>query len=199
MENVNMDDIEFVSVKIAELLKQYDIKEERYKSRYKALYDDITNYIEALDLKDTQVVLNKNSLGFLLVDYFMDIGRLKEFHHIDHVNSIKIVSYISYWFLRRKPIQVLSDADSHLYINEKFITLYILDFLMNDHRGNILDREEKGLVAFREQLFYYLKYRHFDAQSIEMILMSFFAGQIYENLQEDLSSKLPKSESEDDF
>lgn len=199
MENVNMDDIEFVSVKIAELLKQYDIKEERYKSRYKALYDDITNYIETLDLKDTQVVLNKNSLGFLLVDYFMDIGRLKEFHHIDHVNSIKIVSYISYWFLRRKPIQVLSDADSHLYINEKFITLYILDFLMNDHRGNILDREEKGLVAFREQLFYYLKYRHFDAQSIEMILMSFFAGQIYENLQEDLSSKLPKSESEDDF
>ncbi len=194
-----MDDIEFVSVKIAELLKQYDIKEERYKSRYKALYDDITNYIETLDLKDTQVVLNKNSLGFLLVDYFMDIGRLKEFHHIDHVNSIKIVSYISYWFLRRKPIQVLSDADSHLYINEKFITLYILDFLMNDHRGNILDREEKGLVAFREQLFYYLKYRHFDAQSIEMILMSFFAGQIYENLQEDLSSKLPKSESEDDF
>ncbi|MCH5152253.1 MAG: hypothetical protein J1F65_06345 [Clostridiales bacterium] len=190
-----MDDIEFVSMKTADIFKKYNIKEERYKSRYEALLNDINNYIKASKLDKTQVVLNKYSLSCMLVDFFMDIGRLKEFHHIDRINSIKIVSYISYWFLRRKPIQVLSDEDSLLYINEKFITLYILDFLMNDERGNILDREEKGLVAFREQLCYYLKYRHFDAQSIEMILMSFFAGQIYENLEEDLSDKLPKSEN----
>ena len=189
-----MDDIEMITMQTAEVLNKYNVSEKRYKSRYKALCDDIVGYIKASGLNGTQVVLNKYSLSCMLVDYFMDIGRLKEFHHIEHVNSIKIVSYITYWFLRRKPIQVLSDENSLLYVNEKFITLYILDFLMNEARGNLLDREEKGLVAFREQLFYYLKYRHFDAQSIEMMLLSFFAGQIYENIDEDLSSKLPKSE-----
>lgn len=189
-----MDDIELAKLPTGELFKKYSISEERYKSRYKALLDDITNYINVSNFNETQVKLNKYSLNSMLVDYFLDVGRLKEFHHIDHINSIKIVSYISYWFLKRKPIQVLSDDDNLLYINEKFITLYILDFLMSETGGNILDRQEKGITAFREQLYYFLKFRHVDAQSLEMILTSFFAGQIYQELDEDLSSKLPKSE-----
>lgn len=188
-----MDDIEFISMRTSEVLSRYHISEERYKSRYAALYNDIVKYIKASKF-DEKVVLNKYSLSCMLVDYFMDIGRLKEFHRIDHINSIKIVAYVSYWFLRRKPIQVLAYDDDLLYVNEKFITLYILDFLMNNERGNILDRTERGLEAFRNQLLYYFKYRRFDAQNIEMILMSFFSGQIYENITEDLSYKLPKSE-----
>ncbi|MCI8734309.1 MAG: hypothetical protein HFE40_02000 [Clostridia bacterium] len=189
-----MDDIELATLPTDKLFKKYNISEERYKSRYKALLDDVDSYIKTSDYNETQVKLNKYSLNCMLVDYFLDIGRLKEFHHIVHVNSIKIVAYISYWFLKRKPIQVLSDDDNLLYINEKFITLYILDFLMSETGGNILDRQEKGLKAFREQLYYFLKFRHVDAQSLEMILTSFFAGQIYQELDEDLSSKLPKSE-----
>lgn len=189
-----MDDIEFITVKTSEMLSKYSISEERYRSRYAALYNDIVEYIKTSKFDETQVVLNKYSLSCMLVDYFIDIGRLKEFHNIDHVNSIKIVSYISYWFLRRKPIQVLAYDDNLLYVNEKFIALYILDFLMNNERGNILDRTEKGLVAFRNQLCYHLKYRNYNAQTIEMMLMSFFSGQIYENIKVDLSDKLPKSE-----
>lgn len=189
-----MDDIEFITMKTSDRLSKYHISEERYKSRYVALYNDIEKYIKVSKFDKEKVVLNKYNLSCMLVDYFMDIGRLKEFHPIDHINSIKIVAYISYWFLRRKPIQVLVYDDDLLYVNEKFITLYILDFLMNDEKGNILDRAEKGLEVFRNQLCYYLKYRKFDAQTIEMIIISFFSGQIYENTDNDLSDKLPKSE-----
>lgn len=192
-----MDDIEIVKVPTNEFFKKYKISKQQYIGRCEALLNDIDKYIEKSKLKNTQVQLNRYSLHLMLMDYFIDIGRLKEFHHIEHVNSIKIVSYISYWFLKRKPIQVLSNDDELLYINEKFITLYILDFLMNESRGNILDREELGLVNFRKQLYYCLCYRHFDAQALEMILIAFFGGQIYQSIDKDLSSKLPKSEAKD--
>ena len=41
-------------------------------------------------------------------------------------------------------------------------------------------------------LFYFLKYRFQEANSLEMILMSFFAGQIYQSKEKDLSNELAK-------
>ena len=82
-----MDDIEFITMKTSDVLSKYHISEEQYRNRYEALYNDIEQYIKASKFDEKQVFLNKYSLSCMLVDYFMDIGRLKEFHRIDHINS----------------------------------------------------------------------------------------------------------------
>ena len=46
-------------------------------------------------------------------------------------------------------------------------------------------------------MLYFLKYRLFSAQYIEMMLISFFAGQVYQETSEDTSDKLPPSDYED--
>ena len=189
-----MDSIMIYNRPASEILKEYKVSETKYKERYAALLSNIEKYIGTLKCPSDSVSINKFSLSCMLIDYFIDVSRLKDFHKIQHINSIKIVAYTSYWFLRRKPIQINSDEDRLLYANEKFITLYILDFLMSEKNGNILTRKEKGLQIFNKQLLYYLKYRPIDPQGIEMMLLSFFAGQIYQSLDVDLSECLPESE-----
>lgn len=189
-----MDNIKAELILIKDLIEEHGISKDRFCERYAALLDDMETYIQKAGWTSNEVQINKYSLGYALVDYFVDIGRLKTLHPINHVNSIKIVSYIAFWLLKRKPIQALGDQENLLYVNEKFVLLYILEHLSNSRGGNLLDRSEKGLEAFKDTLYYYLKYRLITAQSLEIILMAFFAGQIYENTEQDLSSKLPESE-----
>lgn len=165
---------------------------EKFKHRYAAIYTDMVNYIEASGFKG-KVLVNDFILGYALVDYFEDIRRLKDFHHIPHINSIKLVAYMAYWLLRRKPLQVVDGEKELLYVNERFVLAYVLEFL-NDGQIHILERDNDGLKAFTESLFYYFKYRQFNAQAIEMIILGFFAGQIYQSKDVDISGELPVSE-----
>ena len=80
-----------------------------------------------------------------MLDYFTDISRLKHFHQAKHINSLKVISYETYWLLRRKPIQILVET-------------------------------KKGFLNYLDSLFYYLKYRNYDAEMLEMMLMGFKAG-----------------------
>ena len=168
--------------------------EQKLANRYDALYTEAVAYIDKNKLSKV-VTINKFLLSKVIIDYFYDIDRIKHFHDkIELVNSEKVISYISYWFLRIKPIQVIdtSASDKRLEtINERFILQYILDYLSERVRKSaIILRKETGLKNFAHYLLYFLEYRIRDPQSLEMILISFFAGQIYENTNEDLSSVL---------
>lgn len=174
------------------LIDEFCDKDEKLKVRYSAIYTDMTNYIKASGYED-KVLINELSLGYALIDYFEDIRRLKNFHHVPHINSIKLIAYMAYWLLRRKPLQVVALEKEILYVNERFVLAYVLDFL-NDDQSHILERENEGLRAFTESLLYFFKYRQFNAQTIEMIILAFFAGQIYQSKDMDISFELPKSE-----
>lgn len=177
-----------------ELLSEFcDPSDKKFQHRYSALYADMQAYIVASGFQE-KVRIDELILGSALVDYFEDIRRLKGFHHIPHINSIKLVAYMAYWLLRRKPLQMITLGKNLLYVNERFVLAYILEFLSDAQKTNILDRENSGLSAFSESLFYFLKYRHLDAQGLEMIIMAFFAGQIYQSEDFDLSEKLPSSD-----
>ena len=167
-------------------------QDEKFKQRYSAIFTDMTNYIKASGYEG-KVLVNELSLGYALIDYFEDIRRLKTFHHVPHINSIKLVAYMAYWLLRRKPLQVVALEKEILYVNERFVLAYVLEFL-NDGQSHILERENEGLRAFAESLLYFFKYRQFNAQTIEMIVLSFFAGQIYQSKDVDISAELPMSE-----
>lgn len=184
-----MNNIHSEFVKADQLLQDFVNKNEKFTDRFTYLLNNIHEFLNEAGLIE-KVVVNELSLGYMLVDYFEDIRRLKIFHSIEHVNSIKIVAYISYWFLRRKPIQLLEQEKELVYVNERFILAYIMDFMSGSDKTPILLRDNEGLKSFSESLFYFLKYRFQEANSLEMVLTAFFAGQIYQEKEEDLSGKL---------
>lgn len=102
-------------------------KREKFKKRYESLYNQMQIYIEKSGLS-SHVKVNEIMLGYALVDYFEDIERLKNFHRVEHINSIKLTAYTVYWLLRRKPIQILSNDKDLLYVNERFALAWLWDF-----------------------------------------------------------------------
>lgn len=150
-----------------------------FENAYETLMEELHSFLGVLNC-DNKVQLNELVLAYALIDYFEDIQRVKDFHKLDLANGMKTVAYKVFWFLRRRPIQVLSCDKNLIFVNEKFVVSYILSYLseMDDF---ILDRTEDEICAFKDTLFYYLKYRLDSPKSIELILMSFFAGQKYAN------------------
>ena len=138
-----------------------------------------------------KLFVNPSVLTSALRDYFIDIGRLKELHDVSHANSIKIVAYTSYWLLKRKPIQIIGVDKELIYANERYVFSYIMDFLNQniENTDDLYSSKKRGIVAFREMLFYFLKYRFNAPSSLEFVIVSFFSGQIYQS-SEDISDKL---------
>lgn len=162
----------------------------KIEHRYNALLEGMENYIRGSKYEE-KLRVNPSVLAEALRDYFVDIGRLKKLHNIPHVNSIKIVAYTSYWLLKRKPIQILEVDRELIYANERYVFSYIMDFLNNNVNpsDDLYFSEKEGLNAFRETLFYFLKYRFHEPSGLEMIITAFFAGQIYQS-DEDISDVL---------
>ncbi len=107
-----------------------------------------------------------------------------------YANSQKVIAYSSYWILVKKPIQIInnnSDNKALLSINERFVLQYILSYLSERKReAHILLRENPGLKNFASYLLYYLVYRVRDAQSLEMMIVSFLLVK-YMNVQMKIS------------
>lgn len=173
------------------LLQDFVKDNDKFIERFAALYDCMSNFIDVAGLNE-KVKINKLALGYALVDYFEDVRRLKVFHNIEHINSEKIVAYTSYWLLQRKPLQLLVEDKNIVFVNERFILAYISDFISRKEKDNVLIRSERGMESFVETLFYFLKYRVVNANMIELAIISFFAGQIYQETDKDLSSIFEK-------
>ena len=171
-------------------LSEYIKENNKFKDRYESILTDMNNFIKKNEF-DGLVVVNEIVLAYALIDYFEDVKRLKNFHNVDHINAIKIVSYISYWIIKRKPIQIIDNQKELVDINERFILAYIVGFLNND-KGSLFERHEDGIESFKESLLYFLKFRFIKANTLEIMLIAFFAGQIYQENTKDISSKLGK-------
>lgn len=132
---------------------------------------------------EEKIEVNDKVLQHCIMDYFSDIHRLKDFHEVEKVNTIKKVAYESAWFLRRKPIQILSDDENDdvlVYANEKFVLLYLLHEALDDSHDVVLrDDAMSSYRSFVNSLFYYLKYRNCDAKVLELMLLAFKAGLSY--------------------
>ncbi len=46
----------------------------------------------------------------LVLDYFADVDRLKKFHRIDKINSIKVSAYTAYLVWMRRSIQIIKQS-----------------------------------------------------------------------------------------
>lgn len=157
--------------------------EDKLIARYETIEQYMLNFIERSGYTD-KVVIASSVLNQALIDYFADIDRLKNFHHIDRVNYVKIHAYSAYWILRRKPIQIVEDNDEDIelaFVNENFVASYLMRFLREDNHGVVIkenDRQEYN--EFVNNLKYVLRYRVVTAQMIETMIESYKAGRIFE-------------------
>jgi hypothetical protein len=153
--------------------------EERIKNRYATLWDYMTEFI-ARHHYEENLKISKNAFSQMIVDYFVDIDRLKQFHGIERISTTKIYSYTAFWLIKRKPLMIINDnlEDYNLtFANERFVTGYLLRCLNNENISTlILDEKKPDYIDFVDNMMYFLQYRVITAQAIETILFAFKAG-----------------------
>lgn len=151
---------------------------EKIADRYKYLHEKMQEYIYIRDLQDDLMICS-NILHQVVMDYFTDVYRLKEFHQIENINMTKIVAYEVYWILRRKPIQVKVQSNNTkiVFANEGFCTTFIAhEYLMPEETTPLGPNKEDAFLKYLQHIYYHLKYRCVDKQCLEIMLYSFETG-----------------------
>lgn len=174
-----MRNIENTYVNYDELITK--VTEEVIENRLKQLQYEMQEFIKKNGLDDI-VYIHQMALNHAVMDYFSDVQRLKEYQKIEHINEVKIKAYETFWLLKRKPLQLKAqmDDDRWLYINEKFLLARLASFMLQDKINVPLIGEKKqAFTNFLDTLYYYLKFRKTDAQALELMLLAFRAGNIF--------------------
>lgn len=162
------------------LVKKFD--EETIKSRHKWISDILITWIDQHDYSQ-RVEVMAEQIDQILIDYFVDIDRLKEFSEIETTNTVKIYAYMAYWILRRKPLQVVTQgaAEDLVFINENLVTDFLLSYVYDNPASiSIVASQRDQVGLFEDTLLYFLKYRTVTPQIIEMLLLAFQAGRGYQ-------------------
>lgn len=141
--------------------------------RYIYLEKRMQNFIESTSFKD-DVIINQHQFEQMILNYFSDIQRIKPFHNIDLTNSVKRTSYLAFWLLRNKPMQVITQNINCSFINELFV-VNLITFECCDNECWFV-KENDIFTSFAIDLFYYIRYRHFNAQQFELAIQSFKYG-----------------------
>lgn len=170
--------------------KSYDYSEvladfgnDKIEKRYETLYQYLEAFIKRHKYEG-KVIIADSILNQAVIDYFADIHRLKNFHHIESINYLKIHAYTSYWILRRKPLQIIEDDledVNRAFVNERFVASYLLQYLRGkDTDVIILESERLAYYEFVKNLEYFFRYRTITPQMIETILEAYQAGAAFQ-------------------
>ena len=127
-----------------------------------------------------KVYFDDSIFEYCLIDILVDIARLKYFHDIELVNYVKLMAYTASWCLKRKPFQMIEGAGTqYIYVNEQFALSLLLQasgcfaFDMKYAKEDI-EKVEKSV----EQIFYHLKYRNTNPQTLELLLVGVEKGKL---------------------
>jgi hypothetical protein len=148
--------------------------------RFKTLLSEVIAILNKLGIKD-KIRIDIESFKMMILDYFTDIARLKDFQDIEHTNVQKIYGYELYWFLRRHPIQIVQDFLQNFDINEKVAIALFLPKILKEAGIDPTKMSVKIEYNFINLLFYNLKYRTYTQQSLELMIAAFFTGHQWES------------------
>lgn len=125
-----------------------------------------------------KVYFNEDIFDACLTDILVDLARLKDFHDIERVNYVKLIAYTASWCLKRKLFQLVGDCgEEFVSINEKFAFTLLLEAggcFDNNVRYEIGD--QSALVKNMAQVFYHLRYRNTNPQTLELFLIGLESG-----------------------
>jgi hypothetical protein len=156
------------------------------KEKISSRFDYVNNLLEDYIVQngyENRLIVPQNIVEHIIIDYFVDIDRLKEFSDIKKTNEIKIYAYLAYWMLRHKPLQIVGDdgQDDLVFVNEEFVTDFLCSFLFSNPANVPYIEEQKKIIDdFVKTLSYHLAYRNYSAQNIELMLLAFQAGRGYQ-------------------
>jgi len=158
------------------LIKHFTEKE--IKDRFLVIYNGAREYIQQAGISECTAV-NEFIIDEILLDYYADIDRLKDFHNIELAEPKKVAAYTSYWIQKRKPIQLIKNPDEETlrkypqinWINENFAISILFSMAFDMAKpplvpAGILIR----LTEFQKSLRYYFTFRHVNAQMLELLL-----------------------------
>ena len=147
--------------------------EEEISSKYEWIYNLMNDYISAKGYQD-KVLISHDVLSHVIVDYFVDVDRLKQFQEIERIHPSKIYAYISFWLLRHKPMQIMvpEEAGELAFINEEFACCLVRSYLFSEPENiPILDNQCEKVDNFVDTLLYYFQYREYSAKNIEIMIL----------------------------
>ena len=150
--------------------------------RFKTLWEDTVKVVESYGLQN-KLRVDEKSFQMVILDYFTDTARLKDFQDIRRTNVDKIYGYEMYWFLRRHPIQIIDGCQNlaDFDINEKVAMGVFLPRILQAAKLPYEEKKQNAefqaiLKKFIELLFYNLKYRTYTQQSLELMIEAFLTG-----------------------
>ncbi|MGF0032221.1 hypothetical protein ACQRBN_04555 [Bariatricus sp. SGI.154] len=179
----NIKDVDIMALfrgeKYSYLLEEFE--ERKIKDRFRYLYEYLCAFIEENNL-ETKVYISIELLEQVVVDYFVDMYRLKKFHHIEISNNNKIHAFTAYWLANEKVLQIMPSDDGVdkrlTAVNAWMVTSYLVSYLFGENGKSIAINEKnfKVITEFKENLQYSLRYRQYTPYTLETILIAFSAG-----------------------
>lgn len=154
-----------------------DIGVEKFTERFQELYETMSRFLAESGYSE-HVQCNERILLAVLLDYWADIYRLKDFHLIEKARTEKIFSYLIAWIVRRKPLQFVhyTETEKDIYVNERFATFLLLNECLLCGEKIIENRNIEKLNDYIELIMYYFKYRECNPQVLELLIRSFEMG-----------------------
>ena len=164
------------AVLVSEYLSKHDIYNDRITRRYVSILKMMDAFIVTEGIGQN-VIIDRDLLKTAVCDYFVDIARVKDFHNIEKVNTEKIYGYMAYWLLKRKPIQVKLPFPKSEFINELFITEFLVLNMLSEKKISPAQCDQNiTFKNFQSLIYYNLKYRLVTQQSLELMIEAFFCG-----------------------
>lgn len=165
--------------------------EEKIKFRYSFTLQKAKNYLKSLEIND-YIKINESILSEVIIDYFSDIERLKDFHNIEKVNYIKVASYLSYWIIRRKPLQYYNIPEDKILNEKHYLRRMLVEinelFAYNIIISTVFDLREVTVIdkriwnEYTNNIVYHFVYRLITPQNIELFIQSLCVNPIYKRL-----------------
>ncbi len=152
--------------------------EKKISSRYDWINDLLRDFVYKFGYED-KVIISQDILKHVVVDYFVDIDRLKEFQEIEKVHSSKIYAYTCFWLLRHKPLQLVcaEGAEDLAFVNEEFVCCLLRSYLFSEPENvPILENKKEQIDNFVGTMLYFFQYREYSAKNIELMILAFQAG-----------------------
>ena len=121
---------------------------DKFRERFEELQKTAMEFIEIAGFSDV-AYCNERILMQVILDYFMDVMRLKEFHSIERIRTEKLFAYTISWIVKRKPIQFResSDQERDIFVNERFAaSLLINECLMCGSKHFVKEAYAEKLV-----------------------------------------------------
>lgn len=163
----------------------HEIGEQKFAERFLELKKTADEFLKEAGYSDN-VECNERILLHILLDYWSDIFRLKNFHNIDKARPEKIMAYTIAWIIKRKPLQFThyTETERDIFVNERFAAYLLLnECLLCGEKRFVKQDDKQKLDAYLNLVLYYFKYRECNPQVLELMIESFKMGSLTETVE----------------